>query len=167
MAGHATEDAHKRSARESSAPMVAMDYGFLGRDTDADQATILVLAQRPHACQVLRKGPEPYAIDCVLAYLDSWGLAEVVLKSDNEPAIQALVDGVRIKRGEKTMVEKSPKYSHQSNGAAISERDHCRLCVTLQRDFSIAQQVNEFYHSLSIVQGSSTPFFNATLLVMF
>ena len=100
----------------------AMDYGFLGRDTDADLATILVLVQRPHgavgACQVLRKGPKPYAIDCALAYLDSWGLAEVLLKADNEPAIQALVDGVRAKRGERTMVEKSPKYSHQSNGAA-------------------------------------------------
>ena len=64
VAGRATEDAHKRSAKESSVPMVAMDYGFLGRDTDEDQATILVLAHRPHgamgACQVLRKGPEPY-----------------------------------------------------------------------------------------------------------
>ena len=122
MAGRATEDAHKRSAKESSVPLVAMDYGFLGRDTDVDLATILVLAQRPHgavgACQVLRKGPEPYAIDCVLAYLDSWGLVEVTLKADNEPAIQALADGVRIKRGERTMVEKSPKYSHQSNGVA-------------------------------------------------
>ena len=70
------------------------------------------------ACQVHRKGPEPYAIDCVLAYLDSWGLVEVTLKADNEPAIQALADGVRTKRGERTMVEKSPKYSHQSNGVA-------------------------------------------------
>ena len=70
------------------------------------------------ACQVLREGPKPYAIDCVLAYLDSWGLAEVLLKADHEPAIQALVDGVRAKRGERTMVEISPKYSHQSNGAA-------------------------------------------------
>ena len=120
VAGRATEDAHRRSAKESSVPLVAMDYGFLGRDTDVDLATILVLAQRPHgavgACQVLRKGPEPYAIDCVLAYLDSWALVEVTLKADNEPAIQALADG--IKRGERTMVEKSPKYSHQSNGVA-------------------------------------------------
>ena len=57
-------------------------------------------------------------MDCVLAYFDSWGLAVVLLKADNEPAIQALVDGVRAKRGEKIMVERSPKYSHQSNGAA-------------------------------------------------
>ena len=79
-----------------------MDYGFLGRDTDMDLATILVLVQRPHGavgpCQVLRKSPEPCAIDCVLAYLDTWGLKEVLLRADNEPAIQALVDAVRIKR---------------------------------------------------------------------
>ena len=62
-------------------PLGATDYGFLGRDTDVDLATILVLVQRPHeavgACQVLRQGPEPYATDCVLAYLDTWGLREV------------------------------------------------------------------------------------------
>ena len=63
------------------------------------------------------KGPEPYAIDCVLAYLDTWGLREVLLKADNEQTIQALVDAIRVRRGERTMVEKSPKYFHQSNGA--------------------------------------------------
>ena len=77
-----------------------MDYGFLERDADVDLATILVLIQRDHgaveACQVLRKGPEPYSIDCVLAYLDTWGLREVLLQADNEPAIQALVDAVRV-----------------------------------------------------------------------
>ena len=103
---------------ESSVPSVAMDCGFFGRNADADLASILVLVQRPHgvvgACQVLRKGPEPYAIDCVLAYLDSWGLANVLLKA-------ALVDGLRTKRGERTMAEMSPNYSHQLNGAAENE----------------------------------------------
>ena len=88
------------------------------------------------ACQVLREGPEPYAVDCVLAHLDSWGLAEKLLKSDNEPAIQALVDGVRAKRGERTVVDKSPKYSHQSNGAGRerSQKDreaHQNQCVAV------------------------------------
>ena len=53
-----------------------------------------------------------------LSYLDIWDLGEVLLKADNEPAIDALIDAVRVKRGERTMVAKSPKYSHQSNGAA-------------------------------------------------
>ena len=121
MARRATEDSHKRLATEPSVPLVAMDYGVLGRDADVELATILVLIRRPHgavgACRVLRKGPEPYAIDCVLAYLDTWCLREVLLKADNEPAIQALVDAVRVRRSERTMVEKSSKYSHQSNGA--------------------------------------------------
>ena len=107
VAGRATEDSHKRSATEPSVPLVAMDYGFFGRDTDVGLATIPVLIQRPHgavgACQVLRKGPEPHAIDCVLAYLDTWGLRKVLLKADNEPAVQALVDSVRVRRGDRTM----------------------------------------------------------------
>ena len=90
VAGRATEDSHKRSATEPSVPLVAMDYGFLGRDTDVDLATILVLIQRhpdaAGACQVLCTGAESYAIDCVLAYLDIWGLREVLLKADNEPS---------------------------------------------------------------------------------
>ena len=48
VTGRATEDAHKRSSTESSVPSMAMDNGFLGRNTDADLATILVLVQRPH-----------------------------------------------------------------------------------------------------------------------
>ena len=63
VARRATEYSHKRSASEPSVPLAAMDCGFLGRDTDVDLATILVLIQRSHgavgACQVLRKGPEP------------------------------------------------------------------------------------------------------------
>ena len=46
VAGRATGDPHKRSATEPSVPLVAMDYGFLGRDTAVDLATILVLIQR-------------------------------------------------------------------------------------------------------------------------
>ena len=49
-AGRATEDSHKRSATEPSVPLVAMDHGFLGRDTDVELATILVLIQRPPRC---------------------------------------------------------------------------------------------------------------------
>ena len=84
VAGRATEDSHKRSATEPSVPLVTMDYGFLGRDVDL--AMILVLIQRPHgavgAPQVRRTSPEPYAIDFALAYPDTWGLREVLLKAD-------------------------------------------------------------------------------------
>ena len=45
VAGRPTEDSRKRSAIEPLVPLVAMDYGFLGRDTDVELATILVLIQ--------------------------------------------------------------------------------------------------------------------------
>ena len=61
-----------------------------------------------------------------------------MLKADNEPAIQALVDAVRIKRGERTKVEKSPKYSHQSNGAVENAvrriESLTRTCVCVARE---------------------------------
>ena len=44
-------------------------------------------------------------------------LKEVLLKADHEPSIQALVDAVQVQWVERTMVAKSPMYSHQSNGA--------------------------------------------------
>ena len=37
-------------------------------------------------------------------------------------------------------------FAHCS--CTISERDYCRLCVALQRDFAITKQVSEFHHSL-------------------
>ena len=52
--------------------------------------------------------------------LTSGAWERVLLKADKEHAIQAPVDAVRGKRGERTMVEKSPKYSRQWNGAAES-----------------------------------------------
>ena len=98
------------------ASLVAMDYGFL-----VDFATILVLIQRPHgavgACQMLAKRPRALCDLLCAGTPRHLGLREVLLKADNEPAIQALVDAVRVKRGERTMVEKSRKYSQQSNGA--------------------------------------------------
>ena len=142
MAGRATEDSHKRSATEPSVPRVAMDYGFHGRGLCHDPgADIETLHGAVGACQVLRKGPEPHATDCVLAYLDTWGLGEVLLKAVSEPAIQALVDAVRITRDERTMVGKSPKYTHQSSGAVENAvrridsltRTHVCVCVLQEK----------------------------------
>ena len=119
-------------------------------------ATILVLVQRPHGavgvCQVLRKGPEPYAIDCVLAYLDIWGLREVLLKADNEPAIQAFVDAVRVRRSERTMVEKSPKYPHQSNGAVgnavrrVESLTRTYVCVCCRRSLATKSTATALFY---------------------
>ena len=100
--------------------MAALDYCFLWKDTDDETATVLVIVLKPHgaigSCQVVKKGVEQFAVECVLAFLDLWGVTEVLLKSDGEAAIQALVAEVKRRRSHPTLVEVPPKYSHQSNG---------------------------------------------------
>ena len=66
------------------------------------------------------RGPEEVAVESVLGYFDVWGVQAVVLKADQEPAIQALLAEVRRRRGTayRTMIEKPPRYSSQSNGLA-------------------------------------------------
>ena len=73
------------------------------------------------ALQVPRKGVTEYAVDGILHYLDLWGLVEVVLKSDTEASIVALLEAVRLRRKQPTMLEHSPKGDHQSNGDIESE----------------------------------------------
>ena len=81
--------------------LVALDYGFLGRDRDGALATILVLVQRPHGAVGLVK--------CFVkdASPMQWTACRLTSTHEVWPA----------KRRDTTMVEKSPKYSHQSNGA--------------------------------------------------
>ena len=65
------------------------------------------------------KGDHPYMIGAACAGLDSWGLSEVILKSDQEPAIQKLIDQVAQRRrvgGQRTQVVAAPRRSHASMG---------------------------------------------------
>ena len=73
---------------------------LLSLDTDAGQPWRLVLVLRPPgavgACQLLRKGPDRFALDCVLSF-------------------QALLSEARRRRSHKTLVRVPPNHSHQSN----------------------------------------------------
>ena len=152
MAGRATEDSQNRSATEPSVSLVPVGYEVLGRDTNLHLATIFVLIQRPHgavrACQVLRKCLDPFWRSTVLlAYLDTWSLKEMLLKADNELAMQARVDPVRVKRSERTQVAKIPKYMHQSNGAVEEccakdrePHENLRVCALQEARLQSRQQ---------------------------
>ena len=74
-------------------------------------------------CQVLRKGQEPYATDCVLAYLGTWGLGEVLLEADNEPAIQALLTrfGSNVMRGQWWQRVRSTRTSQMVRSRMLCE----------------------------------------------
>ena len=62
------------------------------------------------------KGTEdPYALQIILKNLDETGYKKVILKSDQEPAIKALVEAAKIGWSQKRMMEKAPKGESKSN----------------------------------------------------
>ena len=116
LTGQATEDHHKSQSQESTVAKLAMDYCFLAREGELQKATVLVFVLRPPgavgATLVAKKGVDDVAVECVLFYLEVWGAGEIVLRADQEPAIQALLGELRRRRAEhhRTMVEKSTKH---------------------------------------------------------
>ena len=138
--GKGKEDAHRHGGHESDITTVHMDYGFLG-GKESEEAKLIPMIVAKDAdtktylgAVVPKKGSTgEYATKRVLAFLKELGVESmpVVFKTDQEPAIIALVDDIIARRGAvKTLVEQSPKGSPQSNG--VSERavqtikDHAR-----------------------------------------
>jgi hypothetical protein len=113
------EDPHYRKSEESEKVTASFDYFFMGKGTDEKLATFLGRCLRPYqasaALMVPAKGPTEYAIEGVLHYLSVWGISTVVLKCDQEPSVVAIVNEVKKRRDDRTMVEHPPKADHQSN----------------------------------------------------
>ena len=63
-----------------------------------------------------RKGRDAYAIRQVTNDLESLGHPKIILKSDNEPAIKALKDCVRMESSLEMVMEESPAYDQAGNG---------------------------------------------------
>ena len=64
-------------------------------------------------------GGGSYIVEFVLHVVDDWGYRDVVLHTDGEPSIVALVQKVKEKRSVgRTLLEQGPRYSHQSQGQA-------------------------------------------------
>ena len=119
VGGRAVEDAHRRKDEKNEKVTVCMDYFYLGTETDSHLASFLALYLRPFkasgAVMVPKKGPTEYAVEAVLHYMKFWGVQACILKGDQEPSIEALMNEIHRRRDDRTMVELSPKGDHQSN----------------------------------------------------
>ena len=115
---------HRRSVEDNRRTLeFSFDYCFLGDD---GAARMTVLAGRERVTGMMMASAVPakgtsgqFAVLKVLEFLKQCGAEEapVILKSDQEPAIEALVKDVVAARGQAlTMVEKSPIGSSGSNG---------------------------------------------------
>ena len=99
-----------------------MDYCFMGKRDETTQP-IMVIKDRDTGmiCSFLvqHKGAaSDYVIKRTLAFIKELGVenADLVLKGDQEPALQEFLNEVGKRRQAKTFVEQSPVGSSASNG---------------------------------------------------
>ena len=107
---------HRVHVRDDGLPEVHLDYCFLGTDGKSTE-TVLVVRERPHRMTmstiVPMKGASlEWTVRRVLAFIKELGPegSDIVLKSDQEPAIVSLVGEVVRRRSAKTFRRPSPNY---------------------------------------------------------
>ncbi|CAE7318183.1 GIP, partial [Symbiodinium sp. CCMP2456] len=142
VAGKSREDSHPlREARKckGEVPRFCVDYAFLGSalkgempktaealkeplDAEDAQRPILVMVDQETGATfsyLVTKGVNNYAVHVMNEALKFAGRQRVIIMSDGEPAIRAVVDTVARQAGRETQVQHAPKETHgPSNGAA-------------------------------------------------
>ena len=146
VAGKAKASKHSPSGATaaSEVPVISLDYAFMGdkdnEDTeaedniidanydlnDADDSKLKMLVIRDSksrvcaAIPVPRKGADSkdWNLRESLRFLEFLGYSNIVLKSDQEPALSSLIRMIRTHRGDQTqtMQENSPVGDSRSNG---------------------------------------------------
>ena len=118
---------HFAGAQEATMCELHMDFGFLGKEDEATKTIpTLVAKERTSkmimAATVPKKTASNYIQKRVVGFLKETGClhGDLVIKSDQEPAIKALVEDVgraKVADGSgRFIVENSPVAAHQSNG---------------------------------------------------
>ena len=125
VAGKAANRAHRKMENYdvNGVPEVVFDYGFMGAEGEEDTIAIQVAKDRRSravfAHVVPRKGvTHTHGAEELIKDLEKLGYDEVILKSDGEPALRAVQEEVRRRRGRTTILENSPPGESQSNGVA-------------------------------------------------
>ena len=115
------------SMLDSVLPVIQCDYGYL---TDVGEEPVIALfascrsSTNLFATLCTQKGPkDTYVVAAFASWIWELGHVRLIIQSDGEPAILALVAAVRDKviadgKAEQITCQTSPKGSHESNGAA-------------------------------------------------
>ena len=122
--GRGESHPHRRIGEEDrSIPELHMDYCFMGKADEKTQP-VLVMKDRDTGmmCSMLVKekgAADEYVIKRIIAFIKELGYesAKLVLKSDQESSVKAVIDKVTKARGDApTLPEHSPVRSSGSNG---------------------------------------------------
>ena len=121
---------------ERSKPIVSLDYAFLGIKKGKDKAESEKLedeaAAAGHTPQLImfdseskskyayvarQKGADEHLCRRIVDDLDNMGYKEGVMKSDQEPALQALIETIKATWNGDAALENSPVGESESSGA--------------------------------------------------
>ena len=89
---------------------------------DAEKTHPIIIAREPrtgctYASWVPSKGAtEGWIIKRLIMFIDGLGYPEVILKSDQEPAIEAVQEAVKMQRKQSTILDNSPVGESRSTG---------------------------------------------------
>ena len=117
------EDPHRKLEEKGDKPKVGLDYKSFGQEKVGNDRTTMIVGRdrdtRMTFCHVcLCKGPtDEWVVDRLQEDIDRLGHTEIILKTDGEPAIVALMDSIKVKRNHPTVPQHPPAYDPQSNGA--------------------------------------------------
>ena len=119
--GHAKVSQAEKEAEQI--PTVSIDYGFLGQPEEGPHNSLPVLVVRDRQSKGIWSHPvpskgvsHPYPAKALMTDLDFMGYKRIIMKSDQEPAITALVEAVKHGWHGEIVPEASPKGESKSNG---------------------------------------------------
>ena len=93
-------------------PLIGMEYGFLGKDGEAVNPTLIARDARTgatYATWVPGKGAsDEWVVKRILIRIDGLVYTEVIVKSDQEASILAVQESIKSRRQHSTILENSP-----------------------------------------------------------
>ena len=134
--GRARRDPHRSGVHAKSAvPVVAMDFAYVDQlgdqaEGEVSESTPTLVMKGDHsgarfAHAIANKSCSSTTIQLIVDTISGLGHEQVILKSDQEPAIIALGNAVRDVRS-RVLQECSPTYQHQANGQAERAVRQCK-----------------------------------------
>ena len=144
MRGRGRSQGHPRgeSHADNQLPTLEVDYGFLG-DRESVATDMPMLCGRERQTKVVWSSPvpakgvedHPHGSNRLKEWIEETGFRRLIIKSDQEPSIVALINAVKNAWSGELVVEAAPKENHErSNGGAE---------VTVQQVHGLARTLKE------------------------